>query len=361
MTTAFRIRGICVCAVLAFASVAQAGEYLVAANSLSRDLSIVRLSDYAVMAKVSVSNEGFVDDVVGTPDGQTLIANVEVEANRKDEFNDAGYIVAFETATGKKLWMTPMPGSPNHLTLTADGSQLFVPIYEQRYVLVLDVRTGSILGRAYGDVGMHVTKLSEDGRALYAGSTSTGAVYKFDVVSRELMTTYPFSLGEWGGIGVRPFAVTRDQKTIYAQLTGLHGFAVLDTPSGKIKLIRHPDLPRDFVYQTRDSYVVDHGLELSPDQKTLVMASESTQKAYIYSTDTLALRKTISVGHVAKWVVFSKSGTHAYISNTQDNSVSDISLQTLSEEKRFPTGGLGPVRIKIITIPDEIVTKLAAQ
>src|SRR5712671_1739817 len=107
MTTAFRIRGICVCAVLAFATVAQAGEYLVAANSLSRDLSIVRLSDYAVMAKVAVSNEGIVDDVVGTPDGQILIVSVEVEANKKDEFNDAGHIVAFETATGKKLWMTP--------------------------------------------------------------------------------------------------------------------------------------------------------------------------------------------------------------------------------------------------------------
>jgi DNA-binding beta-propeller fold protein YncE len=218
------------------------------------------------------------------------------------------------------------------------------------------------VGRAYGDVGMHGTKLSEDGKALYAGSTSAGAIYKFDVVSRELIATYPFSLGEWGGIGVRPFAVTRDQKTIYAQLTGLHGFAVLDTPSGKItKLIRHPDLPRHFVYLTGSSYVVDHGLELSPDEKTLVMASESTQKAYIYSTDTLALRKTIPIGRVAKWVVFSKSGKHAYISNAQDNSVSDISLQTLSEQKRFPTGGLGAARIKIITIPDDIVAKLATR
>jgi DNA-binding beta-propeller fold protein YncE len=342
-----------VLALLAVGSPALAGDYLVIANGASRDLSVIRLTDNKLLGKVPVSDTGYLDDVTATPDGQILFANMQFKSGEDVRFADSGAIVAIDTRTGQKLWTTNLPGKTDHITTSADGSSLFVPMADRLYIEILDTRTGASLGKLWALWGTHTTMLSKDGKSLYVGSILTGQIFVFDVASRRQIRTLAFSGGEFGGIGVRTFDISADDRTIYSQLSGFHGIAVMDTATNKVvHYVRHGDLPKGFEYPPQFPYNVDHGIALSPDGKLLVASSEATQKAYVYTVDGLKLLKAIPVGRLSKWVVFSRDGAYAYVSNAGDSNVSVISMRSLSEVARVASGGVGGARIKVFGIPD---------
>jgi len=346
-------------ALLAAASPVQAEPYLVVANGGTNDLSIIRTADNRLLGKVPISDVGKIDDVVATPDGEILMANVQIDADPAAQSATGGIVVAVSTRTGARLWTSTMPGNPHHITVSADGRELYVPIYEQQYLLILDTRTGKETGKLYGRWGMHTTRLSNDGKLLYAGSILTGQVHAFDISARKRIATYSFSGGEFGAIGVRPFTSTADEKTIYSQLSGFHGIAVLDTARNEVtRFVRHGDLPADFKYPKGYPFNVDHGLELSPDGKWLVAVSEATEAAYVYSVPALELKKKIPLGRLSKWVVFSHDGAFVYASNTGDSNVSVISMASLTEVARIPTGGQAGARMKVFDIPAENIPHL---
>lgn len=348
-------------AILAGSAPAFAGEYLAVANRGSRDLSIIRLQDHKLVAKVPLHDSGKPDDVAATPDGETLFANIQIDADEGPLSTPRGEIIALSSRTGERIWTHKLAGIPHHITVSADGKELFVPLFDTQRIEILDTKTGAKTGSLYARWGMHTTRLSKDGKTLYAGSIFTGQVYAFDIKTRTLLKRLSFSSGEFGGIAVRPFSVTGDDRTIYAQLSGLHGIATLDVESNKVtNLVRHGDLPRDFVYPDFP-YNVDHGLELSPDEKTLVAVSESSNKAYIYTLNPMVLKKTIDVGRISKWVSFSGNGDHAYISNAGDGDVSVISMRSLKEVTRVATGGVGGTIMRVIEIPDVNIEQLAAR
>lgn len=337
---------------------AVAAEYLFVANGNSLDLSIIRASDNTLLGKVPVTGTGQLDDLTVTPDGRILLVMVHLKIDPNVSWADGAEVIAFDTRSGKKIWTTRMEGKSDHITTSKDGSMLFVPVFDHQYMAILDTKTGARVDNLYGLWGMHTTRLSADGKTIYVGSFLTGLLHSYDIQSRKLLKTLPFSGGEFGAIGVRPFAVTKDDKTIYAQLSGFHGIAVMDVATQKLKYIRHGDLPKDFTYPTRFPYNIDHGLELSPDEKTVVAVSEGTQKAYIYSTDTMKLKGTVPLGRVSKWVVFSKDGQRVYVSNAGDNSVSVIGLESMKEIARVDTSGVRGARIKIVDLPEASIAAL---
>jgi DNA-binding beta-propeller fold protein YncE len=350
--------GLLACTLLATAGPVVAGEYLAVANRGSRDISLIRLKDHRMVAKVQIHPTGKVDDVAATPDGVMLLANVQFNVDERPNVTPSGEIVAISTLTGKRVWATPLEGIPHHITVSADGKEVFVPLFDRQRIEVFSTATGEKLGSMFAKWGMHTTRLSHDGKLLYAGSIFTGQVYAFDIASRKLVKTLTLTAGELGGIAVRPFVVTKDDATVYAQLSGLHGIATLKVGEKTADIYRHGDLPQDFEYPGYP-YNVDHGLELSPDEKTLVAVSESTRKAYIFSVNPLVLRKELPIGRIPKWVSFSGSGDHAYISNAGDSDVSVISMKSLSEVARIATAGDGGTIMRVIQLPDGNVDRLA--
>src|SRR5437868_5215880 len=108
---------------------------------------------------------------------------------------------------------------------------------------------------------------------------------------------------------VRPFTFTRDEKSLYVQLSRLHGFEVVDLVMDSIvREVALPPLAPDVKLPKYYPHTYNHGLELSPDEKLLFAAGSAGDYVCVYSVPDLNLLATIPVGQEPNWIVFSHDG-----------------------------------------------------
>ncbi len=266
---------------------AWAKPYLYVQNAGSGDISVISIPEHELVSVIPVGEHP--DDVIGSADGKTVFVNLGIEKGHKFGTPEFGEIVAVSTDTDKVLWRLKFDGWPHHLSISKTG-MLYVPLFDRAHALVIDTNKREVVGKLDGLWGMHGTRLSADEKQLYAGSILTGGLYVLDVEKNEPVRVLSFR------DGVRPFAFTRDEKTVYAQQSHLHGFAVYDVDKGAVtKTVDLPGLPADFQYPTDWPHNVNHGLDLSPDEKYLFAAGSAIDTVFVYTHPDLKLVKSIPV------------------------------------------------------------------
>jgi YVTN family beta-propeller protein len=127
-------------------------------------------------------------------------------------------------------------------------------------------------------------------------------------------------------------------KSIFTQLTGFNGFAVVDFATHKeMRRIKLPDLPSGkapFMFGGNES----HGMAVTADGKTLVVNSRLNSAVYTYSLPDLKLQGSVDVGRAPDWVTLTPDGKMAYVANAGSNSVSVIDIGSMKEVTRIPVG-----------------------
>lgn len=342
---------------------ARAELILYVAHFSSDDITAISIPGHEIVGNISLGEpEGsaddaydgviktrgaHIDDIIGSPDGRILYVNRGIETGHKIGSPTRGEIVAVDTETEAVLWIVPINhGWPHHISLSNDGRYLYAPLFDRPYVAVVDTQERKLAPPLHTPWGGHGSRLSPDSKRLYVGSILTDSLYVVDVAKNQIVQILSFR------DGVRPFAFDEAESTLYTQLSRLHGFAVADLKTGKVKkTVQLFGLPDDFEYPEEFPHNVNHGLELSPDEKYLVAAGTAANKAYIFSHPELELLETINIGNDSNWVVFSPDSKFAYITNRADNSVSVISMESMKEIKRIPTGGERPGRMRVVDVP----------
>lgn len=324
--------------------VSSAKPYLYVENGQSGDVTVISIPEHEVVANIAVGSH--LDDVIGSPDGKTVFVNAGIVTDHTWDLPEAGEIVAIDTETDEIKWRLPIEdGWPHHLSISSDGL-LYAPLFDRPYVVVIDTNKPEIVGRIDGMWGMHGTRLSADDKRLYAGSILTQAMYILDVEKNKPIKIINFKEG------VRPFAVTKDEKTLYAQQSRLHGFEVADIETGKVVQTVHlPALPDDIETPENFPHNVNHGFELSPDEKYIVAAGSIMNYVAVYTHPDLRFVKTIPVGDDPNWVGFSPDSKYAYVGCRGSDEVSIISMEEMKEVKRLKTGGKGAARLRVVDVP----------
>ena len=305
---------------------ASAKEYLYVANTLGGDISVIEVPSHKVVATIprNVVGNG-PDDVISTRGGDVLYVS---RLDTKD-------VIAVSTATEQVLWRTEVGGVPNHLTLSRDERFLFVPLYDKGLLVVVDTKTHEIVARPEVGKGAHGTLLGPLGKSVYVGMMEANQVAIVDAATHKVERIIPLPEG------VRPFQVSGDETTLYAQLSKLHGFAVVDLKSGHVtRTVALPTLGQPVPTATleKSHFVMNHGLGIAPDGKRLLANASLMGFVAVYSLPGLELQGTIPVGREPNWVVFSRDGRFAYVSNRRDNTVSVISIADVKETARITTG-----------------------
>ncbi len=262
--------------------------------------------------------------VVGAPDGsQIYITN---EAMHSLDIVDA------RTLRVKRR--IPLSGRPNNLGVTSDGSKVYVAIMEMPgSVDIIDVATMTNIKTLPVNGAIHNVYVTPDSRFAVAGSIQTRTINVIDTRTDEVAWELEMSSG------IRPmtFDTKADgsTKNIFVQLSGFHGFAVVDFDKREeVARVEHPAVPGEEAHMDGLQGAPAHGLAVSPDGKTLWSTSKVYSHVYIHSLPDLNEIGRVFVGQHPEWITFTPDGKRAYIGAAGDNvtyAVDAVQMKTIAK------------------------------
>jgi len=245
-----------------------------------------------------------------------------------------------DVADGKTLKVTnkiPLSGHPNNIAAGKDGRRVYVSIAQAPGAVdVIDTATLTRVKSIPVKGSVHNTYVTPDGKFVIAGSVAGKTITAIDAQTEQPVWTMDFDLG------IRPMAFEANPdgstKRIFAQLSNLNGFAVVDFATHKE--INRIELPRIAAGKAPvlGGGNESHGMAVTSDQKMLVVNSRLNSAVYMYSLPDLKLMGSVDVGRSPDWVTLTPDGKLAYVANAQSNNVSVIDLKTMKEVTRIPVG-----------------------
>jgi YVTN family beta-propeller protein len=320
-------------------------DYLFVQATMTRDIYVVDAETFRVVDRIQIGD--YTDDVIGSPDGRVAFANAQISSGSPLgwEANDAGKVMAIDTATDKIIWSSSVDGSPHHLAVSPDGARLYVPLFDRNYLEVLDAHNGQFVARWYSTVGNHSLEISRDGARLYVGNMLADLIWVYDTASGKVVKVMR------AGEAVRPLRLDPQGTHIIYQTSRLHGFKVRDVSTGEItRSVDLPALPSNVQPPDAYPYTVDHGLAVTPDGTKLLAAGSIAGYVAVYHLPEYALIGVIKVGDDPNWIGVRSDSKVAFVSNRGSNSVSVLDLERLVELQRIPTGRM-PQRLSVIAVP----------
>ncbi|MBL4572418.1 MAG: YncE family protein [Gammaproteobacteria bacterium] len=275
--------------------------------------------------------------VVGAPDGSQIYITNEVMHSLD--------IVDARTLRVKRR--IPLSGRPNNLGVTSDGSKVYVAIMEMPgSVDIIDVASMKNIKTVSTKGAIHNVYVTPDSRYAVAGSVHTSFISVIDTRTDELVWDLEMSSG------IRPMTFDTNAdgstKNIFVQLSGFHGFAVVDFESRKeIARVEHPAVPGEEAHLDGLQGAPAHGLAVSPDGKTLWSTSKVYSHVYIHSLPDLKEIGRVFVGQHPEWITFTPDGKRAYIGAAGDNATYVVDAIKMEIITKIPVGQV-PKRLAMV-------------
>jgi YVTN family beta-propeller protein len=283
--------------------------------------------------------------VAFSPDGTRAYISCESEST----------LWATDTATGKLLGKAQLSGHPNNISISKDGKHVFVGIVAAPGAVdVIDASSLKNIKSIAVKGGVHNTYVTPDGKFAIAGSIVGKIITVIDTQTLQPVWELPFDQG------VRPIAFEKapDGSTnrMFVQLSGLHGFAVVDFKTHReVARIKLPDEPKK---GKAEAGAPSHGIGISPDNKTLWVDSSIASGVFEYSLPDLKVLGYVPTGNVPDWITFTPDGKTLYVANSGSNSVSAIDTAARKEIARIPVGEV-PKRNGTVVIPSDSISTSA--
>jgi YVTN family beta-propeller protein len=312
------------------ASETNGGMKLYVSNSLGDDISVIDLGTLQVTGDIRVGEQ--VHGVCAPANGRQLFTTIESEKNLK----------VIDTATNKVTDVIPLTGTPNQCAATPDGRFVGVPIRDGNSVDIVDMTEKRVVKVLPVKVP-HNCYSAGSNDILFVSSMGSHEIDVIDLKKLDYSGKVPV-----GGIP-RPYAVTKDGKTVYVALTDLHGFVVASIPQQKvISRVELPPAPPSTC--PLEPHTPTHGLELSPDGKELWVTSLADGGVYVYEIATRKVSAEIRTGACPNWVTFSPDGRYCCVSNSGSDDCSIIDTRSRHEVARVKVGK-APKRLLAVNVP----------
>jgi len=279
-------------------------------------------------------------DLPDTGDYKGISASVQlgklyVTSYKKDE------LICIDLGAEKIDWRRHYSdGYADSQAITPDGKTLYLPLRDGESWWVIDAATGEpkakipvTHGKMYaandhpiGGIGPHNTWMSRDGSRVYLEVLTDPYVYIADTRTNQLIGKVgPFSKG------IRPFAVTDDERYVFTNVDWLLGFEIgaartgsqwggkmlyrveAKTPESRLAQILNP--PARKPHST-----MSHGINIRPDQNEVWVVDGVYGYVYVYDITSLPAKHVADVPlfqypseqpHPG-WISFSIDGKYAY-------------------------------------------------
>lgn len=300
------------------------------ANSESSDITVIDLANRKVMGNIRVGRR--VHGLCAPADGRRLFTTVESEDDLK----------IINTANDQVVDTIALTGRPNQCASTPDGRYVGVPIRDGNSVDIVDIGQKKVVKVLPVRVP-HNSYDADDDTQMFVSSMGDREIDVIDLKKMAYRAHIPV-----GGIP-RPYAVSKDGKTLYSALTDFHGFVIVSIP-GRTVVARVELPPAPNSTCVLEPHTPTHGIALSPDDKELWVTSLADDGVYVYSVETKNVSNEIHTGKCPNWITFSPDGRYVAVSNSGSDDCSIIDARTHHEVARVKVGQ-GPKRILAVRVP----------
>lgn len=276
-------------------------------------------------------------DVPDSGDYKGIAASVQlgklyVTSYKKDE------LICLDLKTEKVDWRKHLGAYADSMQITPDGKRMYLPFRDEDCWQVVDTATGNVIttihterGKNYdvhpigNPVGPHNTWLNADGTRAYLEVLTVPYVRIVDTSTNQIIGKVgPFAKG------VRPFAVSEDEKLLFANVDGLLGFAVGEVQQGgkwggpalyTVETTTPPERLAQMNMPThRPHSTPSHGINIRPDQKEVWIADSTFGYIYVFSLEGKRPKQIASIPLFKDpqeqphpgWISFSIDGKYAY-------------------------------------------------
>ena len=314
-------------------AVAQDNLRLYVGSSRGDDVDVIDMGSLKLIAHIKAGER--VHGVCVEPTGHWLFLTVESDHTLR----------IVNAATLKTMGVVKLSGKPNECAVTPNGKYVIVPIRDGDTVQIVDAPERKVVASL---------PIKEPHNALNTGSNrytyvSSMGSDEIDVIDLDRMQ---FSEHIPVGGRPRPYAVSRDGRTMYVALANLQGFSIVDLRSKTVVAkVTIPSMHRKlhpWKFETQDT--LTHGLALTPDGKELWVTSLLDNCVYIYDLRSKKVVGKVPTGIGPNWVVITPDGKYVCVSSTDTDTVSVINTASRSEVARIKVGDV-PKRLALAPAP----------
>ncbi|MEO0881372.1 MAG: hypothetical protein AAFY34_01450 [Pseudomonadota bacterium] len=299
--------------------------------------------DFREVARHTLRNGMAPDSVALSADRRELYFNAhnrleywrDVNADQRSAF----YCV--DATTMEEKWSIPLAGQCEHFAISPDKRHVYNAHYDRMFVSRVDTQTKEVERIQISALGGHKVRVTKDGSKCYVGSIVWASLDEIDTATAKFTRRMTFD------DNVRPFAISPDGKKCYLQKNRFHGLYVIDLEAWEIErtvpLIDIPELPTPT--ENRYPFTVDHGVEITPDEKYIVLLATTGHYVAIYSYPDLEYVAHVPVGREPSYLIISKDSSKAYVTCRKSDELYVISLSDFSVETVVKVPGTYPQRI----------------
>jgi YVTN family beta-propeller protein len=326
--------GLAPLAVPAAEPAAKVKQKLYVTNSAGNDVTIIDVATNKPLGRIEAGPN---PHGIAVPAAQNFIL-VTIEGKKPGE------LVWIDPKTDKITDKMEVGPEPNQLAVTPDGKFAYVPCNDGHYE-VIDVAKKKIVERIFTGGRPHNTLCSPDGKHMYlAPMGAPKKVSVVEVATHKVVGEIPFSNV------VRPIALSKDEKRLFAEVDGLVGIEMADIASRKMT----QRVPSELTDEQKKVASRSHGLGIRPDQKEIWACDVEHHEVQVFDItgDKPKQIAKIPMGERVYWLTFSPDGKTAYVSVRGHSEVAVVDTETKKITARAPVGK-EPKRLLVVSVPEK--------
>ena len=252
-----------------------------------------------------------------------------------------GNFQVVDARTGRITAQIPIGTDPNQMTLTKDGRYAYVPMRGEGTIAVVQLDPLRLIKKLPSPAGPHDAYTSADGSRVYVGAQFGTGIVVIDPATQSVLHVIPTPAG------VRPMEPSEDGTAIYVALSKLLGFVVVDPATRRItRRVELGTLPEGMPQPYRDTWT--HGLQLANGGTELWLCDDINDLVRVIRLSDMKEVAQIRTGHFPHWFAMRPDGKILFVSLWFSDAVAAIDVQSrkVVSNMQFALGG-GPKRIAI--------------
>src|SRR5262245_7963175 len=282
---------------------------------------------HTLLRRLDVVNSGDYKGIAVSPQ----LGRLYLTSHRLDE------LICLDLSSDAVVWRKNVGPYADSHWVTPDGRRIYLPTRGDIFWRVLDAQDGSELARIptergqqyvvdpIGDIGPHNTWINRDGTRVYMQVLTVPYIYIADTATNQVLGKVgPFARG------CRPFAVSDDERLLYACVDGLLGFEtaeisrapwggrVVHRAEARTPPERFADIPEP--PQVKPHSTPSHGISVRPDQREVWVVDGVYGYVHVFNVAWFPPTQVASIPIFAEraerphpgWITFSLDGRYAY-------------------------------------------------